>query len=409
METINFTFITAKGVSLFDFFAGFLREISFSFGDFLDILIVFFLIFLLLSFSKKTHLTPIIFGIFLFGLIYEISILLNLRLTQIIFNALFGFILVILAIIFQRELRRFFGLIGLIGLRRKITLPTENVLRTISQVVKQLSKNKMGAIIVLPGQENIDRHLDSGIALDGRVSLPLLLSIFDESSPGHDGAVIIEGDRIKKFSVHLPLAENIEKVRKYGTRHRAALGLAELSDAFVIVISEEKGTISIAHNKNISTLKDNGQLENLLKEFYEEKFPQGGLKKYSNWLRVNTKTIITSLLLAFSLWVFFTYQTSFVQRKFTVPIQFKNLNQEYIVESFEPEELVVIFSGRESNFKLLDPKTMKATIDLSKIKKGFQKLPIEKEYISHPSIISISKIEPKIIELRISDLPRSNP
>ena len=107
---------------------------------------------------------------------------------------------------------------------------------------------------MLPHREPIDSHVEGGIPLDGRLSEPLLLSIFDPSSPGHDGAVILRGAQLERFAVHLPLSANRAALGPGGTRHAAALGLSERCDATCIVVSEERGTVSIARDGAIRVL-----------------------------------------------------------------------------------------------------------------------------------------------------------
>ena len=405
-KMLSFAAIFQNAIILFSSFVSFAGKLSFSWTDFLDIGIVAILIFLTLYLFRKTKSTPIIFGILLLGLLYALGLALNLRLTQTIFSFFFGILLVIITIIFQKELRRFFELIGLIGLRRKISLPVEAVFKTVSRTVEYLVRHSSGAIIIFPGIENIERHLEGGITLDGRVSRALLISIFDKSSPGHDGAVIIEGDRIKKFAVHLPLAEQASTSKKFGTRHHAALGLAERTDAFIIVVSEERGEISIAHNKRILPAADFAELEEKLRLFYEQKFPQKKFGRSLNWLKFNYKSIIASAILAFSLWIFFSYQTSAVQRRFNIPVQFRNLNVEYVVSDYYPEEIIIVFAGRESDFKLLDIQSLKASVDLSDAKPGWRQLIIKKEAISYPSIITLVKIEPESIRAHIEKIEK---
>lgn len=400
--------ILQNAIASFGSFANFAQKLSFSWVDFLDIGIVAVLIFFILFLFRKTKSTPIIFGIFLLGLLYAAGLVLNLRLTQTIFSAFFGVLLIILTIIFQKELRRFFELIGLIGLRRKISLPVEAVFKTLGRAIEYLAKYKSGAIIIFPGVENIERHLEGGITLDGRVSRALLISIFDKSSPGHDGAVVIEGDRIKKFAVHLPLAEQTAIPKKFGTRHRAALGLAERTDAFVVIISEERGEISVALNKKIFPALDIVSLEKMLKNFYEQKFPQKRFERYLRWLKLNYKQLIASFLLSFSFWIFLAYQSSTVQRKFNIPIQFKNLNPEYIVSDYSPEDVVAVFSGRESDFNLFDEQALKANIDLSGVKPGWRQIIIRKEDIPRSSIITLIKIEPESIRAHIEKINTTN-
>ncbi len=223
--------------------------------------------------------------------------------TRDFLHTFFGLSAILLAIIFQRELRRFFEIIGLIGLRRKQTPLYEDTQKTIVNAVDTFIQKHIGALIVFPGRENIDRHLEGGFYLAGRISEPLLLSIFDPSSPGHDGAIIMEDDKIRKFAVHLPLAENVRAVRNFGTRHRAALGLSEVSDALIVVISEEKGTISICRDKSFKTLENTQELEAAINNFFEEKFPKSGLVKSRKWLAKNLPPIILSLAMSAAIWL----------------------------------------------------------------------------------------------------------
>src|SRR4030042_4196851 len=173
---LNFASISQTALKSFLTFA---QKITLGYGDILDIAIVALLIFFVLTLFKKTRSMPILFGILLLIFLYAFSAFLKLRLTQTIFNALFGVFLIIIAVVFQKELRRFFELIGVIGLKRKFYTPSEGAFKTITRAVEYLAKNKMGAIIVFPGNENIDRHLEGGIKLEGKVSRPLILSLFD--------------------------------------------------------------------------------------------------------------------------------------------------------------------------------------------------------------------------------------
>src|SRR5262249_56151173 len=112
----------------------------------------------------------------------------------------------------------------------------------------------LGALFVLPRPEPIEGHVGGAIPLGGRISEPLLLSIFDASSPGHDGAVILRGSQLERFAVHLPLSVNRAALGAGGTRHAAALGLSERCDATCIVVSEERGTVSVARDGAIRLL-----------------------------------------------------------------------------------------------------------------------------------------------------------
>jgi len=257
----------------------------------------------------------IILGVLILLLIYETGIILDLPLTKTVFKPFLSIFLIILVVIFQKELRRFLAMVGILVSRKKAILPVEEqTLGVIVQAINYFIKHRIGALIVFPGREPIERHLEGGAVLDGVVSLPLLLSIFDESSPGHDGAIIIEGNKIKKFAVHLPLAENIEAVEKFGTRHRAALGLAEISDALTVVVSQEKGNVSIAYNKNLISYNNVEEFERKIRQFLEKKFPKRKTENYKKALKENLKLMLISLAIAFFIWWLLFPQIAFVQK-----------------------------------------------------------------------------------------------
>jgi len=247
------------------YISGFFSRLSLK--ELIDILIITFFIYFILLFIKKTKLTYIILGILILFFIYEVSVNFDFSLTKTLLKPFAEIFLIILVIIFQKELRRFLSAIGVFGFKKTILPPTEQTIKTIIQTLEYFIQHRIGALIVLPGQESLERHLEGGVTLNGEISFPLLLSIFDESSPGHDGAIIIEENLIKKFAVHLPLAENVEVVKKFGTRHRAGLGLAETSDALVIIVSQEKGNISIAHNKNLTSYNNIEEVKKLFINF----------------------------------------------------------------------------------------------------------------------------------------------
>ncbi len=380
----------------------FIQKSEFGFRHLLDFFVIFVLLFMLLTLLKKTRATAIAMGVLLLGSVYGLSLVLDLPLTKTVFNYLFGTLLIVLAVVFQRELRRFFEYLGFMGMKNRTQPPTDGSIKIITQAVEQMAKNKTGALIIFPGKENIERHTEGGVRLNGLISSQLILSIFDSTSPGHDGAVIIDKDKIKKFSVHLPLAENIEAVRGFGTRHRAALGLTEVTDALCLVVSEERGIISIAHNKKIFAIKDAAELEKVLRSFIEEISPLININAHKKWLAKNSKTLGVSFLVASIVWLVFTYQTSVVQRKFTVPVEFKDVPPGYVVEDYTPEEFIISLSGQESDFNLLNPNTLKVSLGLSQMKAGWRQIVIKKEDISYPGAFSLVKIDPERISLLIS-------
>src|SRR5262249_25610852 len=144
------------------------------------------------------------------------------------------------------------------------------------EALTDMARQRVGALVVLPGTQPIARHVRGGLALDGVLSVPLLKSIFDPHSPGHDGAVIVEGDHLVRFATHLPLSTNFLALVGVGTRPSAPLGLAALAGALCIVGSEERGEIAIARDGRLRRLTDPATLSAELERFLHETRPGEG-------------------------------------------------------------------------------------------------------------------------------------
>ncbi len=240
------------------------------FKDIIDILLVALLIYFILVFIKQSKSFVIAYGTAIYLLIIYFARTLSLTLTREIFQILSTVFLLVFVVIFQRELRRFFDWIFISTRRlahsRQRTISNE-VSFSLIKAAQEMAAKKIGALIVLPGELPLEGIVEGGFALDGRVSLPLILSIFDPTSPGHDGAMIIDNNRVKKFGVHLPLADNFSGFERTGTRHRAAVGLTQRTDALVIIVSEERGEISVASRGELQKINDWHLLEEQISKF----------------------------------------------------------------------------------------------------------------------------------------------
>ena len=392
-------------------FNSFIKNFSFSWNNLFDILILALLIYIAIALIRKTRSMPILLGILAMAIVYGFSTWFDLPLTRRFFGAFFGTFVLILVIIFQKEIRRLLEIIGVWGLKRKMTIPTDLTLLSVSEAARYFvshNSHKIGSLIVFPGQEPIERFLEGGTDLNGEVSTALLTSIFDDSSPGHDGAVIIKGNKLKKFAVHLPLGENVEAVKKFGTRHRAALGLAEKTDALCIVTSEEKGTISVARDGLIFQLKDADALKEEMKSFLKNKFPERGLISYKKWILQNSINFFLSLIVALAIWLGFAYSSVNVQRNFVAPLEFKNLMENYQINEYQPQEVVITLSGKNTDFSSFDPQSLKVSISLEKILKiGWHKILIKDQDIVLPNNFSVIKIDPQSIQVQLEE--KKNP
>ncbi len=383
---------------------------NFQWRDALDIIIVGFLIYGFLFLLKRTHSRFVINGISILLGVYLIARYLDLYLTSLLFQTFFTFFVVIIVVIFQRELRNFFEWIYIWGKfsSKRSGIAPDSITDQVIQAVSGLAEKNIGALIVFPRKQAIDHLVQSGIVLNGKFSIPLVLSIFDPSSPGHDGAIVIEGDRIKKFGAHLPLAERFEKYQDLGTRHRAALGLAERSDALVIAVSEEKGTISVAHEGKLTIVNQSHDLKEIIDELLYQKYLSVSPVK-SQWHsfithNIREKTIAIGFTLLF--WYIFVIQlgTGIVSRDFDVPVEFHFLPSQYIITRQSSDTVTVTVTGRNQDFSLLDPeKDLRVIVNLPRPALGNQRIKISEGDISHPARLSVIKFTPLIIDLRIEE------
>jgi diadenylate cyclase len=215
--------------------------------DLIEILIVGYLLYRGLLLLHRSRAVPILVGIIVLFVVYAIAWALKLTMIGYILQIAFTYGAIALLIVFQPELRTFLAQLGRTPMSRFLhRMGTVEVAEGIADAVERLSRSGIGAIIAIEREMPLDEYVQSGSAMQAKVSADLLATIFTPYSPLHDGAVIVRGDTIVGAGAILPLSQASLIDRSLGTRHRAALGLAEESDAIVVVVSEETSTISVA-------------------------------------------------------------------------------------------------------------------------------------------------------------------
>jgi diadenylate cyclase len=239
-----------------------------TFLDLLDLVLLFVIFYWMYNLLKDTVAVQILFGLVLLIFMTFISEMINLRAINWLLKAVMGVWLLAFIILFQPELRRV--LLRLSNLPFLRFFLRTNLTQTIDEVisaVKEMSENHIGGLIVFVRSQNVEMNVDTGVPIGARVSKELLLSIFNPKSPLHDGAVLIEGSNLLFAKCILPLS-TVTKLegRLLGTRHRAALGLSEQTDALVLVVSEETGWISIAESGTFIFNIPKNKIESILSE-----------------------------------------------------------------------------------------------------------------------------------------------
>lgn len=247
--------------------------VGFRLIDVLDIVIVAYLVYKILGFIQETRAQQLVRGLVVLGIVFFLSDFLKLYLLNWLLRNFVTMGLFALIVLFQPELRRGLEQLG----RRNIvsgqfrSLDKENAIEVVKKIVAAVddfSATRTGALIVFERETMLNDIIETGTIVDARISVRLLGNLFYEGSPLHDGAVIIRGDRIHAASCVLPLTEKKNIGRNLGTRHRAGLGVSEVSDALVIVVSEETGVISVAENGNFRRFMDLKSVEKILLGVY---------------------------------------------------------------------------------------------------------------------------------------------
>lgn len=370
---------------------------SFTLTDALDILVVSVALYLILLFVKETKSFLIANTVILLAALYYVAEHFNLSLVRQLFQPFLAFIIVIFAIVFQRELRRFFEWFSVSGrnfARGRVALSSTTI-DFIIRAVRAMAEQKTGALIIIPGEHPLDQIIEGGYVLDGRVSAPLLLSIFDSSSPGHDGAVLIEGNRIRRFGLHLPLADNFD--RTLGTRHRAAMGLTERTDALVIVVSEERGVISLAKDGQLVELSQPEELASIISEH----LPDNDNDALEYFLIRNFWWKLSALALALLLWFVFVFQTGTIRREISVPVAFRFVPAGYIVSNLNVDKITLTVSGPQSDLLALSSDSLTATFDLSSSLPGSGQLPVTAKVINLPSYLQVENLKPSTLRFNL--------
>lgn len=243
----------------------------FSLSSLLDILLVALVIYGLFYLIQGTRAVQLLRGIFFVVLLAVIasSVFQLTAFNWLIRNSIPA-LLVAIPVVFQPELRRALERLGRPGaLWSRRNFSASQVITIVTRAARELAEQRCGALIVLEGVTGLQDFVDTGVVLDAQLSPDLLLSIFFKNAALHDGAVIVREDRIVAATCMLPLSENPTLGRELGTRHRAALGVTEGTDAIAVVVSEETGAVSVAHNGRLVRRLDEGELNRLLRRLYQ--------------------------------------------------------------------------------------------------------------------------------------------
>ena len=248
----------------------FLVATEFNWWDVLDILIVAFIIYELLQFIRGTHAVQMALGALVLVVLYWVSKMADLETVNWLLRTFMPYLVFGVIVVFQAEIRKVLAHLGKTPFPGVFTAERgEEVIEEMVLAATALASQRTGALIVIEREMGLRSFIETGIALDAYVTYDLLISIFNPGTPLHDGAVIVQGNRIAAGACFLPLTVNPELSRQLGSRHRAAIGVTEDTDALAVVVSEESGAISLVVGGHIQRGLDGKTLKQTLLDALE--------------------------------------------------------------------------------------------------------------------------------------------
>ena len=369
--------------------------------DLADILIMSFLVYQLYSWFKNTKAFQVVMGLGFLALLYVVTKNFGLFMTSWILQELGTVLFVLVIVIFQTEIRqalyRFSLLRNLFGRQGN---SSQLDLMDLSSTIFALAAERTGAIIVFQRKELLDEYLLHGIPLDSLVSTQLIGTIFRAGTPLHDGAVVIRDNRVTQASCHLPLSNNADLPRHFGTRHRAGLGLTERSDAVVVVVSEERGEVSLALAGELQRMGTPELLSEKLHLLLAHPAPEVSKISLHRWFFSNLWPKLITLLLVSACWLIITAKQGGIVTV-TAPLKFHNLPDTLALVKASPEEVEVqlkAISGLIPSPKQLD---ITADMNLAKTREGVNQLAIKNDDFQLPLGVMVIGINPSVIKVTV--------
>jgi len=369
--------------------------------DVVDILLNSYILFRLYVLFRGTNVIRMIMAIAMLWMLERLAVNMGLIVTSWAMQGIIAVAALIIVIVFRNEIasvlqtRNFKSFFWGIP-QRQVRTPIDIIVES----VYELARRKLGALIVLPLKKGIETVVQSGVVWQGKLSREMLLSIFWHGTPVHDGAVIIQGDKIVEVAAILPLSKRSDLPSYFGTRHRAAVGLTEQTDAVVIVVSEERGRVSVFKDETVIHIHDNIELDQVLHEYTGEATETTGLKRQAVELGIAAMiclTIITGIWFSFArgLETLVTLE---------VPVEFMNRDPKMEIFSASASSVRLQLSGSGTLIKSVRPDQVKVKLDLANAVAGSNQVPIARDSITLPPGIQLKQVSPQALEVNL-DIP----
>ncbi len=366
--------------------------------DVVDIIINSYIVFRSYILFRGTNAFRVLIGIALLWFFQKLALSMGLIITSWAIQGITAVAALIIVVVFRNEIRSVLQAKNLKtiiwGVSQK---PNTTPVEIITDSVFELSRKHTGALLVFPANEDIDEFIQGGIPWRGVVSKEMILSIFWHDNPVHDGAAIISRDRITDVACILPLSHSNDLPSHYGTRHRAALGLAEVSDAMVVVVSEERGTITVAKDSRTYSITRKEELKQHLQEH------MGDMPKHIDQRKEKIEISVAALVsFLFIVGVWFSFSRGVeTLMNIEIPVEYTNRNSEMEIIDTSVNSVTLNLSGSGSLIKSIRPEQVKVKIDLGKVTGGKNSFLITDENVFLPPGIVLKSVSPPIVEVTL--------
>ena len=367
--------------------------------DIIDIALLSYILFRLYILFRGTYVSRVIAGLAVIWCVQEVAQYLGLIVTSWIMQDIIAVAALIIIIIFRNEIRNVLQAKNLRAIFWSVPdKAAETPLEVTIETVFRLARHKTGALIVFPGREDLDDVVRGGIVLDGEVSKEIITSIFKTESSVHDGAVIISQGRVYKMGTILPLSRQEDLPSRYGTRHRAALGLVEVSDALVIVVSEERGDISVAQDGKMTDVGDRFLLSGLL-ERHLGVLPKAGSEKSEVRMQTMVAALVSVLFVSV---VWFSFSRGFESiMTMEIPVEFTKRAPHMEILETSVNTVNLKLSGSGSLIRSTRPDQVHVKLDLENAVAGRNAYTITQANVSLPPGVFLKEAEPQVIEVSL--------
>ena len=374
--------------------------------DVLDILLISTILYQLMVLLRGTRALQAMAGLGVVGLFYLLAREADLILSSWLLQNLWAVILLVLVVIFQQELRRTLERVSPARWLPRWGKPHTDHLEEVVRAAFHLARQRIGALIVFQGRTRLDEVVRLGTPLGAEVTAPLLESLFLPASPLHDGAVVVDGTRATHAGCMLPVSRREDLPPQFGTRHRAGLGVTEETDAVCLVVSEERGEVTLMTDGTFRSGLSREEAAERLRVLLGR--AEGRVPLPSSWgalllrrwpLKVGAVAVVTAL------WVYLGGAQKF-EVGVRIPIEYRDVPQSLVLGGRPPTALEVRLRGSRAALSTLNRDTLRATVDLGAAERGTNFVAVSRGDVDVPAGVEVVGTEPAVLRLTLEGVRR---